>query len=84
LWYVFDRRGLLSAYAFSGEELGPKDIKTLEERDTDGGIGLGIGSYPGNGYALIAWEVHEYLLHEEGWSVEVEIQERHLRYTTGP
>jgi hypothetical protein len=47
LWYGFDGRGLLSAYAFSGEELGPKEIKALGERGTDGGVGLGLGIVPG-------------------------------------
>ena len=46
-WYGFDGRGLLSAYAFSGEELGPKEIKALGERGTDGGVGLGLGVIPG-------------------------------------
>lgn len=47
LWYGFDGRGLLSAYAFSGEELGPKEIKALGECGTDGGVGLGLGVIPG-------------------------------------
>jgi len=29
------------------EELGPKEIKTLGERSTDGGVGLGLGVIPG-------------------------------------
>ena len=47
LWYGFDGRGLLSAYAFSGEELGPRETKALGERGTDGGVGLGLGVIPG-------------------------------------
>ncbi len=47
LWYGFDGRGLLSAYAFSGEELGPRELRALGERGTDGGVGLGLGVTPG-------------------------------------
>ena len=47
LWYGFDGRGLLSAYALSGEELGPREIRALGERGTDGGVGLGLGVIPG-------------------------------------
>jgi hypothetical protein len=47
LWYGFDGRGLLSAFAFSGEELGPKETKALGERGTSGGVGLGLGVIPG-------------------------------------
>ena len=47
LWYGFDGRGLLSAYAFSGEELGPKEIKALGGHGVDGGVGLGLGVVPG-------------------------------------
>jgi len=46
LWYGFNGRGLLPAYAFSGEELSPKEIENLGERDTNGGIGLGLGVIP--------------------------------------
>lgn len=47
LWYAFDGRGLLSAYVFSGEELGPKEIKALGNRGADGGVGLGLGVVAG-------------------------------------
>ena len=47
LWYGFNGRGLLSAYAFSGEELAPKEIKNLGERGKDGGVELGLGVRPG-------------------------------------
>ena len=47
LWYAFDGRGLLSAYTFSGEELGLKEIKALGGRGADGGVGLGLGLVPG-------------------------------------
>ena len=47
LWYGFDGRGLLSAYAFSGEELGPMEIKALGGCGTYGGVGTGMGVIPG-------------------------------------
>ena len=47
LWYAFDGRGLLSAYVFSGEELGVKEIKALGSHGTDGGVGLGLGVVAG-------------------------------------
>jgi hypothetical protein len=47
MWYAFDGRGLLSAYAFSGEVLGSREVKALGARGTDGGVGLGLGVVPG-------------------------------------
>jgi len=47
MWYGFDGRGLLSAYALSGEMLGPKETRALGEPGTDGGVGLGLGVIPG-------------------------------------
>jgi len=85
LWYGFDGRGLLSPYAFSGEELGPKEIKVLGERSTDGGVGLGLGVIPGKRVCPNCLGSAWVPIARRGMVGRGrEVQKGHLRYTTGP
>ena len=67
------------------EELGPKEIKTLGERSTDGGVGLGLGVIPGKWVCPNCLGSAWVPIARRGMVGRGrEVQKGHLRYTTGP